>query len=158
MKNNYLDIMQESLKQKMQVLDEIILYNQKQEEMLKAETASLEEFDAYVDKKDVLIQKLLKLDDGFESMYEHVKEELQGKQELYREQITAMQKMIAQITDKSVNIQAQEARNKALVEQYVAKQKQNLQVNRVNSRKAYDYYQTLSRANTPHSQIMDQKQ
>lgn len=158
MENNYLDIMEESLRQKSQALDEIILYNKKQEEMLKENTASLEEFDAYVDQKDALIQKLLKLDEGFESLYEHVKEELNGHREKYVNQIAAMQKLIAQITDKSVQIQAQEARNKVLIEQYVAKQKQDLQKSRVNSRKAYDYYQNLSRANAPHSQIMDQKQ
>lgn len=158
MENNYLDIMEESLRQKSQALDEIILYNKKQEEMLKENTASLEEFDAYVDQKDVLIQKLLKLDDGFENLYEHVKEELNGHREQYVNQIAVMQKLIAQITDKSVQIQAQEARNKVLVEQYVAKQKQELQKSRVNSRKAYDYYQNLSKANVPHSQIMDQKQ
>lgn len=157
MGNNYLDILIESLQQKSEVLDEIILYNQKQEEMLKGEDSSLEEFDEYVDKKDILIQKLLKLDDGFEKIYEHVREELNGNREKYRSQIQSLQSLITVNTDKGIKIQAQEARNKTLVEKYVSKRKNEIRVNRVNSKKAYEYYQKLSKVNTPNTQIMDKK-
>lgn len=158
MEKNYLDILEESLKQKIAVLDEIIEYDRKQEEMLKEGEAPLEEFDAYVDKKDVLIQKLSGLDDGFETVYEHVRVELKENKELYKAQITEMQDLISKITDRSVLIQAQEARNKTLVEQYIRGQRNKIAESRVNSRKAFEYYKNLSKSNSnPYSGFMDQK-
>ena len=60
--------------------------------------------------------------------------------------------------DLSVSIQAQEARNKQLIEQYFAKERKGIQTNRKNSTAAYNYYKKVSNVDYLPSQYMDSKQ
>lgn len=157
MEMNYLDILKESLEKKLKVLDEIIQYNRDQEELLKSSQTTLEEVDAHMEQKDTFVEQLNKLDEGFESVYEHVREELKNNKEKYRNRIAAMQQLISQITDKSVLIQTQEARNKSLTERYLSSQRKNLQANRITSKKAMEYYRNVNKNNVPYTGIMDEK-
>lgn len=154
---NYLTILEDSLRQKVSVLDEIAECNTVQEQLLEQESLSLEEFDEYVDKKDVLIQKLNKLDEGFESLYEKIREQLLEDKETYKEQISRIQQLISQVTEKSVSIQAQEARNRKAVEDYFTNEKQQLRQGRQSSKAAYDYYRSMNNANVVPPQFMDKK-
>lgn len=154
---NYLKILEESLQKKLTVLDEIIAYNKEQEKLLKKEDVSLDELDANMSLKDGLIQKLLKLDEGFELLYERIREQLLGNKDAYKTQIKSLQQLISKVTEKSVSIQAQEARNKKLVESYFAREKEQLKQGRQASRAAYDYYKNMNNTNIVPPQIMDQK-
>ena len=73
--DNYLKILEDSLKKKIAVLNEVAEYNCAQEELLKKEELSIEELDKNMEQKDVLIKKLLALDEGFESLYEKIREQ-----------------------------------------------------------------------------------
>ena len=84
---NYLGILEESLEKKVLVLDEIEDYTAEQESLLKQEKVSMEELDANMGQKDELIQKLTALDDGFETLYERVKEQLSTNKDAYKDQI-----------------------------------------------------------------------
>lgn len=154
---NYLKILEESLLKKIEVLDRIIAYNKDQEELLKREDVSLEELDANMAKKDELIQSLLKLDEGFESLYEKIREQLLGNKALYAEQIRTLQELITIVTDKGVAVKAQEERNKRLVEKYFTREKNELRRGRQASKAAYDYYKNMNNVNVVSPQIMDQK-
>ena len=79
MTGNYLGILEESLQKKSIVLDEIMKYNNAQEQLLRDEKFSLEELDGNMDQKDKLIQKLTELDEGFETLYGRVREQLNAK-------------------------------------------------------------------------------
>jgi len=155
--NNYLGILEDSLQKKVAVLDEIAEQNLKQEDLLKQDKLDIEAFDGIVDKKDELIQKLLKLDEGFETLYDRVREQLQANQDSYKSQIARMQQLIKQITDKNVSIQAQETRNKKMVEDYFAKEKSSIRVGRQASKAAYDYYKNMSNTRQVPPQFLDQK-
>lgn len=154
---NYLKILEESLEKKLVVLNEIAVYNDEQEELLKQDGVSMEVLDRNMDQKGELIQKLTELDDGFEMLYERVREQLLKNRELYKQQIKRLQELIAKITDQSVSVQAQEARNKKLVETYFAKEKGRLRQGRQASKAAYDYYKNMNNTNVVPPQIMDQK-
>lgn len=154
---NYLKILEDSLQKKSKVLDEIILYNQGQETLLKQENVSLDELDANMSQKNELIQKLVKLDEGFENLYEKIREQLVGNRTRYAEQISRLQNLISEVTEKSVSIQAQEARNKKLIEVYFANEKGQLRQGRQVSKAAYDYYKNMNNMNVVPPQIMDQK-
>lgn len=152
---NYLEILTDSLKKKSKVLDEIMRYNSDQENLLRQESISLEELDANMELKDGLIQKLVQLDDGFETLYERIKEKLLTQKDQYKAQIGQMQELISQITEKSVSIQAQEARNKGMIENYFARERGQLRQSRQVSKAAYGYYKSMS--NGVSSQLLDQK-
>ena len=154
---NYLQILEDSLVKKSEVLDQIIAYNKEQEELLKKEDVSLEELDKNMAKKDEFIQSLLQLDEGFESLYEKIREQLLGNKALYAQQIRRLQELISGVTDKGVAIKAQEARNKQLVENYFAREKKQLRQGRQTSKAAYDYYKNMNNVNVVPPQIMDQK-
>ncbi len=154
---NYLRILEESLLKKIAVLDEISSYNKGQAELLKQTSVSFDDLDVNMKYKDELIQKLTELDEGFELLYERVREQLLENKELYKGQIKHLQDLISQITEKSVSIQAQEARNKKMIEDYLAKEKRQLRHGRQASKAAYDYYKSMNNTAVVPPQIMDQK-
>lgn len=154
---NYLGILEESLDRKAEVLDEIMEYNRAQEQLLRQENVSMDELDANMEQKDALIQKLAGLDEGFESLYERIREQLQEHKDAYRDQIKRLQELIVQVTEKSVSVQAQEARNKKLVEDYFMAEKSQLRQGKKASKVAYGYYKSISNRNIVPPQFMDQK-
>lgn len=115
MEQTYIDIMIQSLEKKEQVLDRIIELDIKQKNQLEDPQLTPDDFDEVVEAKSRLIDQLNNLDSGFEKLFERTKEELNGHKEDYKEQIRTMQEHIRSITDKSVKIQSQEARNKDLM-------------------------------------------
>lgn len=155
---NQLSILSESLDKKLQVLQEIQEYNTRQEQAFKQEQADLESFDDAMEEKERLIEKLTQLDEGFEILFERVSAELKNHREQYAPQIKELQEKVKQVMDLSVAIQAQEARNKKLVEDYFSKARNGLRQSRQNSRAAYDYYKNMSGGSMASSQYMDSKQ
>lgn len=155
---NQLDILSESLDKKLHVLMEIQEYNLRQEQAFKAEQVDMESFDAAIEEKETLIQKVLALDEGFEALYASVAEELKTSRERYRDKIKLLQDKIAKVTELSVAIQAQEARNKKLVEDYFTRSKGGIKKNRQSAKAAYGYYRNMSGANIPQPGSWDSKQ
>lgn len=155
MSNTYVDIMIQSLEKKIQVLDRIILLDKIQKEQLEDEGLTTEDFDNVVEEKSELIEQLNQLDSGFEKLFQRVKEELDVNREQYKDQIRKMQEMIRSITDKSVEIQAQEARNKELMMNKFTRIKQRSKVAHTNYRAASQYYKNMMQSNVVDPQFMD---
>lgn len=155
MSNTYVDIMIQSLEKKIQVLDRIILLDKIQKEQLEDEGLTTEDFDNVVEEKSELIEQLNQLDSGFEKLFQRVKEQLDVNREQYKEQIRKMQEMIRSITDKSVEIQAQEARNKELMMNKFTRIKQRSKVAHTNYRAASQYYKNMMQSNVVDPQFMD---
>lgn len=154
---NYLQVLEESLHKKMDVLEKIEEINQRQEEILKQKPISEAGFDETIEEKGAFIDELNKLDEGFESLYGNIREQLSAGKDKYRAHIAALQTLITRVTEKSVSIQAQEARNKVLAEAFFAERKQELQKGRRNSRAAMNYYQSMSQSQVIMPQFMDKK-
>jgi len=157
MTGNYLTLLEESLRRKLQVLDEIQAYNLRQQEVFEADQADIDKFDEYVAEKGALIDKLTSLDNGFGRLYTKVSEELKDNQVQYADQIKVLQELITQVTDAGVTIQAQEARNKKLVEAYFHKERENIGKGRRTSKAAMNYYKSMSRSSIATPQYMDSK-
>lgn len=155
---NQLSILSESLDEKIKVLEEIQEYNLRQEQAFKNGEADLSAFDEAVEEKGRLIERLVRLDEGFEILYAKLAEQLQGNREKYASQIKELQGKISKVTEMGVTIQAQEARNKKLVEDYFARAKAGVRQNRQSSRVAYDYYKNMRGADFTQAHFMDSKQ
>ncbi len=130
MPNTYVVALVESLEKKIKVLDEIIAKNEEQKALLKEDPFSFEKFDKNTEEKGVLIFRLEQLDEGFESLFAKVKEELDVNRASYASEIRSMQDMIRKITEKSASIQAEEARNKAALEAIFKKERAQLKSSR----------------------------
>ena len=143
MPDTYIAIMLQSLKKKEQVLDEIIRLDDQQKDTLTDPECPFDVFDETVEAKSACIDQLNQLDSGFEKLYAQVAEELDQNREDYAKEIRDMQQCIRRVTDKSVKIQAQEARNKQLMkEKFSTVQKQATDV-RKNSRAITGYYNSM---------------
>ncbi|MCI9276868.1 MAG: flagellar protein FliT [Lachnospiraceae bacterium] len=157
MTGNYLTLLEESLRRKLQVMEEIQKYNMRQQEIFQSGEVDIDKFDEYVAEKGVLIDKLTALDSGFEKLYAKVSEELQGSREQYADQIRTLQGLVTQVTDRSVDIQAQEARNKKLVEDFFRRERDGIKIGRKSTKAAIGYYKTMSKTAVVAPQFMDSK-
>ncbi len=153
----YISILEESLEKKSRLLDRIAESSDRQRELLARERMDPEAFDECVDEKGRLIEELESLDEGFEALYDRVREELEGNRARYRTQIERMKKLITAITEKSVSIQATEARNKKRLEEYFSGERAGIGSGRKSSRAAYDYYKSMSKGSSIAPQFMDHK-
>lgn len=156
--DNYLSILEESLQKKLALLDKIQEYNEAQQQVFSSEAVEIEKFDEAIEEKGRLIEQVVSLDEGFETLYANVAEELKNNRAKYAEQIKRLQELVQQVTDKSVTVQAQEARNKALIEAYFAKEKKQLGQGRRSSAAAYNYYNNARKAASAEPQFMDSRQ
>ena len=154
---SYLNILQDSLIKKLELLDQIEKKSLEQSEMIKVTNVDLALVDANMDEKAKLIDEILKLDTGFESIYEKVREQLLANKEQFKVQIHNLQGLISKVTEKSTAIQAIEARNKAQMDIIFSNQKRELQSRRNAMSVARDYYQNMNKVKNVSPQFLDQK-
>lgn len=157
MTGSYLTLLEESLRKKLQIMADIQAYNLRQQEIFQSNQADLDKFDEYVDEKGKLIDQLTALDNGFETLYANVAEELKGNRELYAQQIKTLQGLVTKVTEQSIAIQTQEIRNKKLVEDFFKKERDGIRMGRKTSKAAIGYYQTMSKSAVVAPQFMDSK-
>lgn len=154
---NYLSVLEDSLRKKLQILDELTTYTTQQQELLKSEELDYATFDQLVEKKDPLVQMIMELDQGFETVYDRIKEQLLGHKELYAVQIRTLQNLISELTDKSVKLQAMEQRNKTAVEQQFRKSREKIRQGRQNKQAALNYYKNMNHSDFVPPQYLDNK-
>ena len=155
--DNYLKILEESLQKKLLLLNKIQEYNEAQYQVFSVEDVEMEKFDAYISEKEKLIEQVVHIDDGFETLYVNVSETLKNSKDKYAEQIKVLQELVRCVTEKHVTVQAQEARNKALIEAYFAREKQQIGQGRRCSQVAYNYYSNASKPVYMEPQFMDSR-
>lgn len=150
-------VLVQSLEKKSRVLDEIIKENEAQEILFKQETLDMEALDASADRMGELAEKLELLDEGFEAVYDRIRQELIDNKPAYRAEIRRMQELIAEITEKVVSINAARMRNKLQAENQFKKSRQ--QIGRASSKMkvSQNYYNNMNRLNYVDPQFYDNK-
>ena len=157
MTEDYLQIMIESLEKKNEVLDQVIALDKRQLSIALAQPFDVERYDKTMDEKGDLIDALNKLDEGFTSTYELVREEVQANPKTYAEKVQKMQDLIRIATEKSVTIKAQEQRGKQAMQSAVSKKHKEIRNMKVSNAAAAKYYKSMSRINDVDPQLMDKK-
>ncbi len=158
MSNTYITALIESLEKKIKVLNDIHLKDEEQLSIAKTEPFSYDEFDKNSEEKGILIYKLEKLDEGFELVYNNVKEELSKNKDAYKAEIKRMQELISEITALSTKIQAEEARNKKAMEAAFKAEKNRLKAGRSGIKAIRSYSQAMqSKPGNDYSGLMDTK-
>lgn len=156
-KNPYIPVLIQSLEKKNEILDVIILLNKRQKEQLENPNLEPDEFDKTVEEKGALIDELNQLDEGFQEVFQKVKDDLENNKSLYASEIQTMQDLIRRLTEKSANIQAQEIRNKGLMTQkFTAIRKQVREV-RTSQKVVNQYYRNMMKTNYIDPQFTDMK-
>ncbi|MGN0342160.1 MAG: flagellar export chaperone FlgN [Roseburia sp.] len=154
---DYIAVLKQSLAKKVDILDTIHALNVEQKRMLEDPQLGPEELEENFKAKGELVEQLTALDDGFEQVYDRVKEQLISRKEQYAADIAQMQKYISRITDRSADIRAQEQRNKTLMQQKFSTVKKQIREVK-SSRQAVDsYYKNMMKMNYVDPQFMDNK-
>lgn len=157
MSENYIAVLKQSLKKKIELLDTIAALNVLQKQLLEDPELDPEDLEENINRKAELVEQLTALDEGFEQVYGRVKDELAEDPGRYAQDIRQMKSDIALIMDRNATIQSQEKRNKALAEQkFSAVRKQVREVKQ--SRKAVStYYHNMMNTNYVDPQYLDNK-
>ncbi len=152
-----LQIMQDSLEKKIELLSGIEEKSKEQEAIIKKNGFTLKELDDNMDAKTEMIEKLALLDSGFESCYEQIRAELLENKDLYRPQIEEIQNLIVEVTARGASIEVLEARNKTAIENYFSKEKKELQNRKKVVAAGYDYYKAANKMKEVSSHFVDTK-
>ena len=148
-------VLVESLEKKSRILDEIIKENEAQERLFKQEELDLEALDSSSDRMGELAEKLELLDEGFESVYDRIREELIENKQAYRVEIKRMQELIAVITEKIVSINAARMRNNIQAEQRFKKSRQQIGSASSQMKASKNYYNHMNSLNYVAPQFYD---
>lgn len=152
-----LQILQDSLDQKLLVLTAIEQKSKEQAELVANPDVTIEDIDSNMEEKSDLIDQLTRLDNGFETLYDNIRTELLDKKDAYKPQIAKIQDSISKVMEKSASIEAIEARNKTAIEGIFKNRKKELQHRKTASSVARHYYNTTNKLNVINPVFMDKK-
>lgn len=145
--DDYIQIMIESLTKKSELLDKIIRKNEAQNECIAGKEYEDIDWDAFnllVAEKETAIDRIVKMDEGFQSLYDRVKEQLGEDKDKYADKIKEIQRLIEMITGQGVKIQTGEERNRKIIEKVLGDRKKFIRKSRNSMRAANSYAQTMS--------------
>lgn len=157
MLEQYLDAMIQSMDEKEVCLRKLLEMTAEQETALQKETTDWDTFDRLIDEKADVIDRLDALDDGFQSVFDKVRDELEGRKAQYKDRIAKLQQQIRTVTDQSNALIAAEQRNKNLMESQATAERKKIRQTKANAKLANNYYNSMNRINYIDPQLMDKK-
>lgn len=153
----YLELLIQSLKKKLLLLNRISVLNQDQRAILQDENADPDAFDINVRDKDDLIQQIVSLDAGFDEVYTHIKGLMERDHSAYEEQLEEMRGLIRQIMANDASIRVEEQRNYKLAQQKFADVKKQVREVKASQKMVNSYYQNMMKQSRYQPQYMDRK-
>ena len=153
--DNYLNVLKDSLVKKERILIDLQEKSEKQGELVKEAHVDWEAFTRLVDEKGTLVEEVLKLDEGFESLFNRIKEGLSENKDAYKDIIGEIQRLVKSVTEKSAKLEATEYRNKASIEAAFANTRKEIRQSKLGQKAAVDYYNKMNKSNTIDPQMLD---
>lgn len=144
--DDYVQIMVESLQKKSELLGRIINKNTAQTQCVEGKEFDDIDWDAFnllVAEKETLIDRINKMDEGFQTLYDRVKEQLNDDKSKYSSQIKEIQRLIGVVTDQGVQIRTAEERNRQIIEKVLSGKKTTIRKTRNSLKVANSYAQTM---------------
>ena len=154
---NYIQLLIQSLEKKITVLDHIIQLNDDQKNLLAMEEVDLDEWNRIIEEKAKNIDQINFLDEGFEEVYNRVKDMLSSRREEFQSEIRILQGLIGKITDRSVQVQTGEQRNKELAQLQFGRIKKKMRTVRQTSQAVQSYSNSMKKLNFVDAQFLDKK-
>lgn len=157
-KQAYIQMLIDTLEKKRKLLHWLTNVTEQQAEILNSESFDSSLFDQTISIKSEHLQNLTMLDQGFERIYEGVREELSVNKSRYMEEINVLQGLITDITDLSVKLQVLEKRNKSRMDFVLSKKRKEIRDTRLSSKTVASYYKNMTQQNDiPSSLFYDKK-
>ena len=153
----YLNSLIEGLKAKENMLDKLTALTEKQQAIVSEDKIDWNAFDAIVDEKSDIIEKLNQNDEGFTAVFDRIKDDLKPQMAKYSSYVEQIKSGIANVTNKSTSLMALEQRTKTKVENAFKRQKKEYNNSKNSSRVATNYYNAMNKMNFVDPQLMDSK-
>lgn len=153
--DNYLNMLRDSLVKKDKLLSELQIKSEQQGELVKQAEINWDEFTKLVDEKGELVDEILKLDEGFELLFGHIKAGLEGNKEKYKDIILEIQSLVKSVTEKGAKLEATEYRNKTSIETAFSNTRKEIRQSKLGQKAAVDYYNKMNKINTIDPQMLD---
>ncbi|HKL80619.1 MAG TPA: hypothetical protein VJ888_09330 [Mobilitalea sp.] len=153
----YINILTDTLNKKTNILDQLIRFTVIQEDIVTGEAPDMNRLDQTISEKEVLIAQLEQLDEGFEKVYLHVKEDVTKNKEGYKDQIIILQDLIRLVTKKSTALQAAEFRNKNKFANFFVGKKKEIKNFKMSSQTANSYYRSATEHQQGQAHFLDKK-
>jgi DNA repair ATPase RecN len=153
----YVDILVTSLRKKVTLLEKIEKVITDQERELKKPDPDIDHLDEIEKQIGELLQEVEQSEDGFESVYNRVKDSMGDNKDKYKSQIQEMQGYIKKITDKTVKIKAQEVRNQQYMKLFFENKKREIRQFRSGNRSVARYSQHTANSAMGQSYFLNKK-
>ncbi len=155
--NTYVHILINTLTKKDNLLDGLVKITLLQEEHIAAASLDMDQFNQTLAEKGSLIEQLSQLDDGFEKVYAHVKDEFSTNKLQYKNEILQLKELIKNVTEKSVKLQTAEIRNRVKLDAYFSNRKKEIKNFKMSSQTASTYYKNMANQNQGQAFFLDKK-
>lgn len=153
----YLEVLIQSLRKKLLLLNKLLLLSQEQQTLLSDENLDPDTFEINIRDKEDLVQQVVALDDGFDEVYARIKVIVEGEHALYEPQLEQMRELIRQIMVKDANIREQEKCNYALAQKKFTSVKKQVREVKASQKMVNNYYQNMMKQSKFSPQFMDNK-
>lgn len=153
----YLSILLSSLSKKKDILGKLLELTRRQESAINEQILNNDWFYSIIDEKGKLIKEIQELDDGFEQIYLRIKEELSKAPHKYEDKINPMKKLIKEIMDIGVELEALELHNKEKMDMILNRKRNEIRDSRKNNRIVSNYYNNMSKQFNQESYFFDTK-
>ena len=153
----YVTILQESLERKERYLLELLELTKEQETIATQNKFDENAFADVMENKDILIHNVNEIDKGFTSVYERVRTEVIGNQDVYRAELMTMQNLIRSCVDIGMQIEAVEERNRQALTKAFSKSFRGVKQAKQSRKAASQYYQNMANGAVTDSMLYDRK-
>ncbi len=109
---DYVVMLRESLEKKADVLNVLLIRNKEQAAILQDPNTTPDDLERNMNMKSELIDRIIMLDEGFEQLFNRVKDIIEEDRETYADEIRLMQDLIRRISDLTADVEATEYKNK----------------------------------------------
>lgn len=153
----YLEMLAASLEKKEELLKALVGLTGQQEQVLAEDELDMEAFDKLLQKKQSYVERLEKMDQGFEQVYQRIRETIQGNPGSYRGRIQELQEKIGHLTEIGVSLEVQERRNKERFDFLLSSSRSKIRNYKVSNQAAAQYYKNMANRFRGDSYFVDKK-
>lgn len=122
----YIQILIESQHQKVEALKKILGLTKEQSELLEEKSFEPDDFTNIIQQKELHIKKLEVLDNGFQHLFEKVKDEITNNKYSYKDEIEELKETITSIADLGTELELKEKANKRKMETFFSLKKREV--------------------------------
>lgn len=154
---SYIELLIDGSKKKKDLLMRLYEITKEQAAIAKQEDFQLKDFNATISQKETCLKNIKVLDNGFNSIYERIRQDLLRDKLTYEEKLKELKALIGEIADIGFQIQVEEERNKQLIERQLSRHKKEIKQFKTSRKTVTSYYKNMKNTHKDQSYFLDKK-